>query len=143
MGAIRLSRVLPAPRAAVWAALTDPDALADWLMPNDFAPRVGHRFTFRTDPAPGFDGIVRCEVLELVERERLRFSWVGGPLDTTVTFTLADDPGGTRLVLEHEGFEGLRTLVPRIVLGFGWRRLLAKRLASRVSAAPAFDGGAR
>jgi hypothetical protein len=31
-------------------------------MPNDFEPRVGHRFTFRTDPVPahGFDGIVRC-----------------------------------------------------------------------------------
>lgn len=36
----------------VWRALTDPKALAAWLMPNDFAPVVGHRFTFRAPPQP-------------------------------------------------------------------------------------------
>ena len=25
-------------------------------MPNDFRPMVGHRFTFTTEPQPGFDG---------------------------------------------------------------------------------------
>ena len=49
----------------VWAALTSAEALAAWLMPNDFRPEVGHHFTFRTRPAPGFDGIVRCEVLAM------------------------------------------------------------------------------
>jgi hypothetical protein len=41
-------------------------------MPNDLESRVGHQFTFRTDPVPvhGFDGIVRCEVLELVPARR-------------------------------------------------------------------------
>ena len=29
-----------------------------WLMDNDFEPVVGHRFTFRTEPTRGFDGIV-------------------------------------------------------------------------------------
>jgi uncharacterized protein YndB with AHSA1/START domain len=53
----------PHPVERVWAALTSSDALAVWLMPNDFKPVVGHRFTFRTKPAPGFDGIVHCEVL--------------------------------------------------------------------------------
>jgi hypothetical protein len=28
-------------------------------MRNDIRPDVGHRFTFQTDPAPGFDGIVQ------------------------------------------------------------------------------------
>ncbi|GEM_PF-1460268 len=32
------------PVRAVWRALTDPAELAAWLMPNDFAPTVGHRF---------------------------------------------------------------------------------------------------
>ena len=43
----------------VWRALTDPKALAAWLMPNDFAPVVGHRFTFRAPQAPtppGYQG---------------------------------------------------------------------------------------
>src|SRR5207244_262877 len=42
----------------VWAALTSADALAAWLMPNDFEPRVGHRFTFRTTPDQFWDGTV-------------------------------------------------------------------------------------
>ena len=47
---------LSAAPAKVWRALTEPELLADWLMPNDIKPLVGHDFTFRTDPAPGFDG---------------------------------------------------------------------------------------
>jgi uncharacterized protein YndB with AHSA1/START domain len=44
----------------VWRALTDSDLLARWLMPNDFRPVPGHRFSFRTTPRPGqgFDGVV-------------------------------------------------------------------------------------
>ena len=55
--AIRTDSFFPHPPEKVWRALTDPQLLAAWLMPNDFEPRVGHRFTFRTDPVPahGFD----------------------------------------------------------------------------------------
>ncbi|WP_243859551.1 hypothetical protein [Amycolatopsis arida] len=37
-------------------------------MPNDFVPRVGHRFTLRSVPIGpvDFSGVVACEVLELV-----------------------------------------------------------------------------
>jgi uncharacterized protein YndB with AHSA1/START domain len=55
----------PHPREQVWSALTDPKALGLWLMPNDFEPRVGHEFTFRTEPGPGWDGVVHCRVLEV------------------------------------------------------------------------------
>ncbi|WTJ96518.1 SRPBCC domain-containing protein [Streptomyces sp. NBC_01537] len=74
--------------------------MARWLMPNDFQPVVGHRFTFRTEPRPqqGFDGIVHCEVLELAPQRRLRIAWRGGRLDTTVTWTLEPEGRGTRLV---------------------------------------------
>lgn len=73
-----------------WSALTSSDALAAWLMPNDFRPVAGHRFTLRTRPRPafGFDGIVRCEVLELDPPHRMVWSRSGGSIDTTVTFTL-------------------------------------------------------
>src|SRR5438045_3841323 len=53
------------PPERVWRALTDADAMAAWLMPNDFKPLLGHRFQFRTKPAPGFDGVVNCVVLAL------------------------------------------------------------------------------
>jgi uncharacterized protein YndB with AHSA1/START domain len=109
----------PHPPERVWRALTDPAALAQWLMPNDFEPRVGHRFRFRTDPAPGFDGIVDCEVLRLEPPRLLEVSWRGGGIDTVVTWLLEPGgAGGTRLSLAQTGFEGPRGfLVSRILLG--------------------------
>src|SRR5947208_1487503 len=56
--------VYPHPPERVWQALTDPAALAAWLMPNDFKPQVGHKFQFRVPKPPrGWRGIVDCEVL--------------------------------------------------------------------------------
>lgn len=136
--AIRTDSFLPHPPEKVWRALTDPELLAAWLMPNDFQPHPGHRFTFRTDPVPahGFDGIVRCEVLELVPPERLRISWAGGGLDTTVTWRLVPEGTGTRLFLDHEGFDsgdpGQQAALR--VLGGGWRGHLARRLGKTLSA---------
>ncbi len=127
-GTSRVERVYPHPRPLVWRALTTPELLARWLMPNDFLPRVGHRFTFHTEPGPGFDGIVRCEVLELVEPERLVFSWRGGPLDTRVCFALSDEDDGTRLVVEHTGFQGLQARLVQRILAIGNRTIYGKRL---------------
>jgi uncharacterized protein YndB with AHSA1/START domain len=102
------------PPEKVWRVLTEPDLIASWLMPNDFRPQVGHRFTMRTRPAPGFDGIVHCEVLAVEPSRRLSYSWRGGSkerqgygafLDTVVTWTLSPGAGGgTRLRLDHDGF---------------------------------------
>ena len=64
---IVMERVFAYPPERLWRALTDSSALADWLMENDFQPVLHHEFTFRTKPAPGFDGIVRCRVIELDE----------------------------------------------------------------------------
>ncbi len=130
--AIRTDTFLPHPPQKVWRALTDPELLRVWLMPNDFQACVGHRFTFRTQPLPahGFDGVVHCEVLELVPPVRLRISWAGGGINTTGTWQLFRQGTGTRLLLSHERFDEhdpdqratLRTLEG------GWRGHLARRL---------------
>ncbi|MUN36731.1 SRPBCC family protein [Actinomadura litoris] len=104
---IEVEEFLPHPPAKVWRALTDRDLLARWLMPNDFEPVVGHRFTFTTRPIPGagFDGTIRCRVLDLDEERLLRISWGGGALDTTVTWRLVPEGRGTRLFIRHAGFD--------------------------------------
>jgi uncharacterized protein YndB with AHSA1/START domain len=82
----------------VWRALTDPKALAAWLMPNDFAPVVGHRLTFRAPPQPWFDGVVRCEVLAIAPPRELSYSWQGGPMSRPTTLPpVAPDRRGKRL----------------------------------------------
>ena len=50
------SIVYPHPVERVWRALTDREALAQWLMPGDFEPVLGREFQFRAPPAPGWDG---------------------------------------------------------------------------------------
>ena len=121
--------VYPHPVDRVWAARTSSEALAAWLMPNDFRPAVGRRFTFRTRPAPGFDGIVRCEVLELDPPKRMVWSWAGGQIDTTVTFTLEETAAAqTRLRLHQVGFHGLGAQLTRRILAGGYPRILGQRL---------------
>jgi uncharacterized protein YndB with AHSA1/START domain len=122
--------VYPHPVARVWAALTSSEALAVWLMPNDFEPVLGRKFTFTTKPAPGFDGIVWCEVLELDPPSRMVWSWAGGMgLQSTVTFTLTPDGDGTtRLRMHHVGFHGLSGQLVRRILAGGYPRILGQLL---------------
>jgi uncharacterized protein YndB with AHSA1/START domain len=122
MSAIMNEVVYPHPVERVWRAITDPESIAAWLMRNDFAPVVGHRFQFHTEPRPGFDGTVNCEVLEVDPPRRLVYSWGGGPLRTRVTWTLtAEGPGATRLRLEHDGFVGVKGYFIRSMLSRGWK----------------------
>ena len=132
MAAIEVDQFLSRPPDQVWQALTDPDLLARWLMPNDFQPAVGHQFTFRTDPVPeyGFDGIVHCQVLDLDPPRLLRFSWRGGRLDTVVSWQLVPEGAGTRLLIRHDGFDDgdPAQRMTMGIMGGGWRGHLVKRL---------------
>lgn len=112
----------------VWRALTDPQAIAEWLMPNDFEPRAGHKFQFRAKPQPGWDGIVNCEVLECDPPRRLVYTWKSSALDTRLAITLEPIAEGTKLRLEHTGFRGVKPLLISLVVGSGWKGILRKHL---------------
>ena len=125
---LRFEAVYPYSPERVWQALTDPVELGQWLMPNDFEPRLGHKFQFRTKPVPGFDGIVNCEVTELDVPRRLAYKWAGGEIQSVVSFTLHPVSEGTRLVLEHAGFAGVGAVMVSSLLGKGWKRMMSERL---------------
>ena len=101
---------MKSPIDRVWRALTDSATLSDWMMfkTNDFKPVVGHAFQFRD--APGYDGVIQCEVTEVDEPHRLAYTWEapgqdGLPHATRVTWTLAEaESGVTQLHLEQSGF---------------------------------------
>ena len=130
------------PPEKVWRALTDSKLVASWLMPNDLRPEVGHRFTFRAKPIPGWDGVCHCEVLEVKPNERLSYTWRGGSdelseygsrLDTVVTWTLAPtSSGGTLLRLVHSGFEP-RNAYAFEMMGKGWRGMVAKSIGDVIA----------
>jgi uncharacterized protein YndB with AHSA1/START domain len=142
---IRREISMPQPPEQVWRAIADRDALADWMFPNDFEPRVGHPFTFRVPPNPrqNFDGlVVQCEVLECDPPRRLVFSWsAGGPVvDTRVSFQLEPEAGGTRLDFEHSGFDFSHPRADQAFKGaeYGWAKMLGQ--LSTVVAGLAPDG---
>jgi len=96
------------PPEKVWRALTDPVLLAEWLLPVfDLELEPGAAFTFKTQPYPGWDGSVNCQILEIESRRKLSYTWVVGgmELDTVVIFALAPTASGTRLSLVQSGFK--------------------------------------
>lgn len=136
---IEVEQYFPHPPSKVWRALTTPELMEQWLMPNDFEPVVGHKFNFQGQPIEqtGFSGVVACEVLELVPEERLQISWADAnppesttsPADWTITWTLQAEGKGTRLFLEHAGFDpdDATQQMSRKFMGGGWRSHVLRR----------------
>jgi uncharacterized protein YndB with AHSA1/START domain len=90
----------------VWRALTDPELLAEWLLPAlEFKLEPGAAFTFKTQPYPGWDGVVNCRMLEIEPQRKLRYTWTVPFLDTVMTFTLTPTASGTRLSIVQSGFK--------------------------------------
>ena len=130
---IRKEILFPQPRQRVWQAITDSALLAEWMFPNDFQPRVGHRFTFQVpaNPKANFQGLtVRCQVLECDPPNQLVFSWsAGGPVENTrVSFRLEPDGDGTRVLFEHSGFDVSQPWGEQALRGaeFGWAKMLGQ-----------------
>jgi uncharacterized protein YndB with AHSA1/START domain len=118
-----VERAFAHPPEKLWRALTQPHLIAEWLMKNDFAPAIGHRFTLNGE----WGGTLDCEVLEVEPGETLSYAWdyahhdPAFDLRSVVTFTLTPTPGGTQLRMEQAGF---RPDQPRASGGakFGWQQ---------------------
>ncbi|MGH3632969.1 SRPBCC family protein [Mycobacterium sp.] len=132
---VEVDQFYPHPPERVWRALTTPELMARWLMaPTGFAPVVGTRFSFRGQPMPsvGFSGEIACEVLDVVDGERLAISWADAQSDKppawVVTWTLCPEGTGTRVVLRHSGFDpdDVVQLRSRSIMGNGWVRIAAQ-----------------
>jgi uncharacterized protein YndB with AHSA1/START domain len=48
------------------------------MAPTGFEPMKGNNFTFQTTPAGARDGVIRCQVLEVMPNERLVYAWKAG-----------------------------------------------------------------
>jgi uncharacterized protein YndB with AHSA1/START domain len=99
--AVRLERLLPDPPSVVWRALTDRDQLRSWF-PCDVIVdggrwKVGASITFPFPPEQ-IDLTLTGEVHVVDEPNTLVFTWG----EDLLTFELAPEDGGTRLVLVDE-----------------------------------------
>ena len=116
---VTIERDFAHPPAKLWRALTQPHLIADWLMKNDFAPAVGHKFHLTGD----WGGTLDCEVLEIEAEALLSYRWdfvnedPQFDLRSVVTFTLLPIANGTHLRVEQTGF---RPDQPRAFGGAKW-----------------------
>ena len=128
---ITLEQTYPYPPQRVWRALTESAALAEWLMPNDFLPKIGHKFQFRTKPMGDWRGFVDCEVIELVHEKKLTITWLGDAdwkEQTIVRWTLDPIAGGTRLRLEHSNLQEPWGKQLQGMLAQGWKKMLEEKI---------------
>lgn len=131
-GIIRLTQLIDHPPDRVWAALTDPTIVALWWAAGDVRPHVGHRFSL--DMGPSF-GKQQCEVLVVEEERVFSYSYAPGTLNTSITWRLQPEGKGTRLFLEHKGFD-LATPMGAAAfngMGGGWPKILS-RIAPAIEA---------
>lgn len=129
-GVINAEHFYAHPPAAVWKALTDPKLLARWWAAGDIRPVVGHRFNLEM----GQWGRQPCEVVAVQPERLLCFRFATDALDTTLSWELIPENGGTRLKLTHEGFNVDSPLGRAALEGMkpGWPKVLA-RLESMLS----------
>ena len=133
---IVVDEVLPHAPETIWKTLTTGELIDRWLMKSTrFEPVEGTRFTLQTTPAGAWDGVIHCEVLELMRNERLSYSWRGGHdgnaqygsrLDTVVTWTLVKVDRGTRLRVVHSGFVLPTNATAFRNLSEGWKKVVGK-----------------
>ena len=96
---IVVDEVFPHAPETIWKTLTTGELIGRWLMaPTGFEPVKGKSFTFQTRPGGAWDGVIHCQVLEVMPNERLVYAWKGGheenigygaPLETVVTWSLS------------------------------------------------------
>jgi uncharacterized protein YndB with AHSA1/START domain len=99
-----VEREMPHPPEKIWRALTEGKLIEEWLMSNDFQPVVGHRFSFRATPVPGWNGVIESEVMVVEPHTRLVYSWGSLGVGSVVTWTLIPTESGTHLRMEQSGF---------------------------------------
>jgi uncharacterized protein YndB with AHSA1/START domain len=121
-----VEREIAHPPEKLWRALTQPHLIEAWLMKNDFAPVVGHRFNLTGE----WGGVLDCEVLAIEPNRTLSYTWdfkhddAAFDLRSVVTFTLTPRGAGTHLRMEQSGFRPDQKQANAGAVA-GWRKFLA------------------
>jgi uncharacterized protein YndB with AHSA1/START domain len=109
--AVRHERHYDATPAEVWAALTEPDQVRNWLAEMTIEPRAGGRVTFTWENGHGDEGVVRV----FDPPTTFEYTWEKGSV-SVVRFELSPEGNGTLLVLDHSQIE----VESGASIGAGW-----------------------
>jgi len=104
---IIIERVLDAPLARVWKAITDKDDMKQWYFAlSDFKAEPGFQFSFEGgDDKKTY--VHRCRITEVIPNKKLSYTWAYDNfpgIETLVSFELFEEEGNkTRVRLTHSG----------------------------------------
>jgi len=84
----------------LWSAITEPSRLARWIVSVDGDLSIGGEFsaTFTS----GWEGSGRVDICEPPQHLRIT-TWSAGDAPGVIDVTLAEEPAGTRLIVEESG----------------------------------------
>ena len=144
---IVIDDVFPHAPSTIWKALASGELMNRWLMvQKGFEPVKGNNFSFQTPPDGEWDGVIRCEVLDVQPNKCLSYTWKSGVqtaagyvprLGTVVTWTLTRHDSGTHLRLVHSGFVMPRNEAVFKNVNAGWSRVVPKLIAIAAEISPA------
>lgn len=113
---------LKASKADVWAYLTDPDKLAIWF--HKPAKPLAEGDDYEMFGTESGDKLMWGKVVTANPHDHLSYTFTIGPMGdatSTVSWTLDDVAGGTRLSLTHEGLPaGEAAFGLTLALDKGW-----------------------
>jgi uncharacterized protein YndB with AHSA1/START domain len=127
---IHVDQFVAAPPAKVWRLLTEPGLMRLWWAEGEVAAVVGHQFTL---DMPGY-GKQPCTVLEVDPPHRFVYTFTAA---WTLTWRLEPEGTGTRVFLEHSGFDldDKRMAEAFDRMGRGWHDVVLPRLTEVVARA--------
>src|SRR5688572_21174065 len=133
-----VERILNAPVAKVWKALTDKDEMKHWYFDlAEFKAEVGFEFTFTVEHE-GTTYIHLCKITEVVPGKKLAYSWTYKDQegDSLVTIELFPEGKKTKLRLTHTGIETFPKIKAYARENFvqGWTDIIGKALPKHVEA---------
>jgi len=130
-GAVRMEDVYATDIEDLWSALTEPARLARWIGEVQGEFRLGGRLQARFTSS--WEGPAQIEICERPHRLVVTLA-PGGPDETVVEATLADEGDKTRLVIEERGLL-MESLDGH---GAGWQSHV-EDLAAHLQGRPASD----
>lgn len=123
---INKSCFFAAPRETVWAFLTEKDKLAQWFHPSTADLVEGEDYQLVKKGSDPVEPILWGTVLKMDKPLTLIYTFTFDAFNgatTTVTWTLEEISGGTRLTLKHEGISeaaGEASMGLLMALDKGW-----------------------
>ena len=133
-----IERVLSAPVAKVWDAITNKEEMKKWYFDlAEFKPEVGFEFTFSGQGQKGEKYIHHCKITEVIKKKKLVYSWryEGFPGNSFVHFELFAEGDNTRIKLTHDGLETFPQNNSDFVkesFAAGWTEIIGKSLRNFV-----------